>query len=164
MADFSFDISSKLDNQEIINAINQAEKEIQHRFDLKDAKSSIKFQESDHEIQIVATEEFHIFSINDIFKNKLVKRNIPTKAFTFETIERTPSGTAKQVVKIQAGIPQDKAKDIVKDIKGSKIKVQTSIQGDQIRVSSKKKDDLQSVMALLKENDYGIHMGFANYR
>ena len=164
MADFSFDISSKLDNQEISNAINQAEKEILHRFDLKDAKSSIELQESDNEIHIIASEEFHIQSINDIFKNKLIKRSIPTKAFTFEEIERTPSGTAKQTVKIQAGIPQDKAKDIVKDIKGSKLKVQTSIQGDQIRVSSKKKDELQSVMALLKENEYGIHMGFGNYR
>ena len=147
-----------------MNALHQAEKEISHRFDLKDSNSSIDYNEKENTLQFASSEEYKLTAVTDIFKNTLIKRNLSPKALSFEKVEPALGGTAKQTATIQNGIPQDKAKQMVKDIKSKKFKVQAQIQGEQIRVSAKKKDDLQAVMAFLRDQDYGIHMAFGNYR
>lgn len=165
MADtHSFDIGSKIDYQEMDNAINQTDKEVDTRYDLKDAESTIEFNRSEHKLNFQAKDEFKLKAVVEIFKQKLVKRGISIKALTGGDIKSALGGTAKQEFKIQQGIPKDKAKDIVKDIKDSGLKVQAQIQDDQIRVTSKKIDDLQAVMQVLKDKDYGIHAQFLNYR
>lgn len=162
--DHSFDIASKLDPNEITNAIYQTDKELSHRFDLKDANANFEFNEKDAKLIIQAQEEYQIVSIIDIFKTKLIKRNLSPKAFTFGDIQTALGGSAKMEAQIQQGIPQDKCKQIVKDIKAEKFKVQAQIQGDQVRITSKKIDDLQKVIQFLKDKEYGIHIDFSNYR
>ncbi len=160
----SFDIGSKIDYQEMDNAINQTNKEVETRYDLKDAESEIDFNKTDHKLNFQAKDEFKLKAVIEIFKQKLIKRQISPKALMPGEIKAALGGTAKQEIKLQQGIPKDKAKDIVKDIKDTGLKVQTQIQDDQIRVSSKKIDDLQAIMAALKDKDYGIHAQFLNYR
>ncbi len=165
MADeHSFDIVSKVDLQEVSNAVQQALKEIGQRFDFRGSKSSIELDNASNEIRLVSDDEYRLKSVVDILQSKLNKRNVSLKSLTYGKIESAFSGTVKQVVTLQQGIPSDKAKDIVKIIKSSKLKVQSEIQQDQVRVRAKKIDDLQSVMALLKDQDFGIHMEFMNYR
>ncbi len=162
MADSSFDIVSSVDLQEVKNAIAQATKEIQTRFDLKNSQSSIEL--SGEELVLASADEFKLKAIREILEGRLVKRGVPLKALTFGTIEKALGGTAKQRVTLQKGIPTEKAREIVKVIKGTKLKVQSAIQGDQLRVTGKNKDDLQAVMKLLRETDLGIDMQFTNRR
>jgi cyclic-di-GMP-binding protein len=162
MAESSFDVVSSVDLQEVKNAIGQAMKEITTRFDLKGTHSTIELQAQ--QIQLASSDEFKMKAIRDVLEGRLVKRGVPLKALTFGTVEKALGGTARQNVDLQNGIPSDKAREIVKVIKGTKLKVQASIQGDQVRVSGKNKDDLQAVMRLLKDTDLGIDMQFTNYR
>lgn len=158
----SFDIVSEVDHQEIKNAILQAMKEIQTRFDLKGSNSNIEF--AGEEIVITSADEFKIKAVRDVLETRLVKRNVPLKALDYGKVEMALGQTARQKVKLQKGIPTEKAREIVKLIKGSKLKVQAAIQGDQLRVTGKNRDDLQAVIRLLKETDLGIDMQFTNYR
>lgn len=162
MAESSFDVVSKVDLQEVKNAISQAMKEITTRFDLKASSSSIELQ--GEEILIASGDESKMKAVRDVLEERLVKRNVPLKALTFGEVEKALGQTARQKVTLQQGIPSDKAREAVKIIKGSKLKVQAAIQGDQIRVSGKNKDDLQAVMQLLKTSNLGIDMQFTNRR
>ena len=162
MAESSFDVVSKVDLQEVKNAISQAMKEITTRFDLKSSSSTIELQ--GEEILIASADESKMKAVRDVLEERLVKRNVPLKALTFGAVEKALGQTARQKVTLQQGIPSDKAREAVKIIKGSKLKVQAAIQGDQIRVSGKNKDDLQAVMQLLKTSNLGIDMQFTNRR
>ncbi len=165
MADeHSFDIVSKVDLQEASNAVQQAMKEISQRFDFKDSKSNIELNKDKNEIVLVSDDEYKLKSVVDILQGKLVKRKVSLKSLIYGKIEPALSGTVKQVINLQQGIPTEKAKEIVRIIKDTKLKVQSEIQKDQVRVRAKKIDDLQSIIGLLKEKDLGIHMEFANYR
>ena len=162
MAESSFDVVSSVDLQEVKNAIGQAMKEITTRFDLKGSNSTIDL--TGEEILISTADEGKIKAVRDVLETRLVKRNVPLKALTFGDIEKALGGTARQKVTLQKGIPTDKAREIVKLIKGTKLKVQASIQGEQVRVSGKNRDDLQAVIQLLKGTDLGIDMQFTNRR
>ena len=163
MPDSSFDIVSKIDLQEVHNAINYAMKEITTRFDLKDSKSSIELEGKDAVI-LHSADDFRLKSINDILQQKLVKRGVPLKGLTYGPIEPAAGSTSKQKITLQQGIPIEKAREIVKLIKDSKKKVQASSQGDLVRVSGRDRDTLQEIIALLKATDFGIDMQFTNYR
>ena len=163
MADNSFDIVSKVDLQEVSNAIQQALKEIHTRYDLKDSKSSIEL-DGKEALVLASADEFKLKAVNDVLQGKLVKRNVPLKALTYGAIEDAAGSTVRQRITMQQGIPIEKAREIVKLIKNSKKKVQAAIQGDLVRVSGKDRDTLQEIMALLKQNDFGIDMQFTNYR
>jgi uncharacterized protein YajQ (UPF0234 family) len=162
MASNSFDIVSSVDLQEVRNAVAQAEKEVATRYDLK--KTGSKYELSDEGIGLSAPDDFTLKAIREVLESRLVKRGVPLKALTYGAIEQALGGTVRQKAELQNGIPTDKAREIVKLVKGSKIKVQTAIQGDQLRVTGKNRDDLQSVIQLLKETDLGIDMQFTNYR
>ncbi|MDP3296350.1 MAG: YajQ family cyclic di-GMP-binding protein [Thermodesulfovibrionia bacterium] len=165
MADeHSFDIVSRADLQEVLNAVQQAMKEISQRFDFKDSKSNIELNKDKNEIVIISDDEYKLKSVVDIFQGKLVKRRVSLKSLVYGKIESALSGTVKQVITLQQGISTEKAKEIVKMIKDTKLKIQSEIQKDQVRVRAKKIDDLQSIISLLKEKDLGIHMEFVNYR
>jgi uncharacterized protein YajQ (UPF0234 family) len=162
MADSSFDIVSSVNLQEVKNAIAQATKEIQTRFDLKSTGSSIELQ--GEEIALASSDEFKLKAVREVLEERLVKRGVPLKALTYGNVDAALGQTVRQKVTLQKGIPSEKAREIVKVIKGSKLKVQAAIQGDQLRVSGKNKDDLQGVIRLLKGTDLGIDMQFTNYR
>ncbi|ACC97702.1 Uncharacterized protein conserved in bacteria DUF520 [Elusimicrobium minutum Pei191] len=164
MADYSFDIVSKVDTNLIEESISVALKEITNRYDFKDSNSSMELNTKDNEIKLSSADDFKVKSLYDILLTRLSKRGISLKNFQPGKIESALGGTAKQSVKIQQGIPADKAKEIVRIIKDAKIKVNASIQGDQLRVTSKSKDDLQATMALLKGKDLGLDLQFTNYR
>jgi uncharacterized protein YajQ (UPF0234 family) len=163
MAENSFDIVSKVDLQEVSNAIQHAMKEITTRFDLKDSKSSIALEGKDA-IILHSIDDYKLKAINDILQAKLVKRGISLKGLTYGPIESALGATAKQKITLQQGIPIEKAKAIAQLIKNSKKKVQASIQADVVRVSGKDRDSLQEIIALLKQQDFGIDMQFTNYR
>jgi cyclic-di-GMP-binding protein len=163
MPENTFDIVSKIDLQEVSNAIQQALKEIHTRFDLKASKSNITLEGKDA-IVLQSVDEFKLKAVNDVFQQKLVKRGVPLKGLTYATVESALGGTARQRISMQQGIPIEKARDIVKLIKNSKKKVQASIQGDLVRVSGKDRDTLQEIIALLRQQDFGIDMQFTNYR
>ncbi len=164
MAENSFDIVSKVDLQEVSNAVQQAMKEISQRFDFRGSKSNIELDKSNNQIVIVSDDEYKMKSVIDILQSKLIKRDVPLKALDYGKIEDAASGTVKQIVTLQQGIPTEKGKDIVKFIKNLKLKVQAEIQKDQLRVRAKKIDDLQAAIKHLKEQDFGIHIDFVNYR
>src|SRR5262252_11061612 len=163
MPENTFDIVSKVDLQEVSNAIQNALKEIHTRFDLKDSRSDIQLEGKDA-IILSSIDEYKLKAVNDILQGKLVKRGVPLKALTYGAIEPAAGSTARQKVTMQQGIPTEKAKEIVKLIKDSKKKVQASIQGDLVRVSGKDRDTLQEIIALLRSKDFGIDMQFENYR
>ncbi len=163
MAENSFDIVSTIDLQELQNAIQMALKEVHTRFDLKDSNSDIKVEGKDA-IVLSSKDDYKLKAVNDILQAKLVKRGVPLKGLIYGTVEPAAGGTARQRVTLQQGIPMEKARDIVKKIKDSKKKVQASIQGDTVRVSGKDRDSLQEVIALLRQQDFGIDMQFTNYR
>jgi cyclic-di-GMP-binding protein len=163
MPENTFDIVSKIDLQEVSNAIQQALKEVHTRFDLKDSKSNIEMDGKDA-IVLHSIDDYKLKAVNDIFQTKLVKRGISLKGLTYAAVEPAAGGTAKQRITMQQGIPIEKARDIVKTVKDSKKKVQASIQGDLVRVSGKDRDTLQEVMSLLRSKDFGIDMQFTNYR
>jgi uncharacterized protein YajQ (UPF0234 family) len=159
----SFDIVSKVDLQEVTNAIQNALKEIHTRFDLKDSKSEINLEGKDA-IILTSADEYKLKAVNDILQSKLVKRGVPLKALTYGAVEPAAGSRARQKVTMQQGIPTEKAREIVKTIKDSKKRVQASIQGDSVRVSGKDRDTLQEIIALLRGHDFGIDMQFTNYR
>ena len=162
MAESSFDVVSSVDLQEVKNAISQAMKEIGTRFDLKGTRSAIDL--TAEEVVLSSSEEFKLKAVRDILEGRLVKRGVPLKALTYGTVEKALGDTVRQKITLQKGIPSEKAREIVKVIKGSKLKVQAAIQADQVRVSGKNRDDLQAVIRLLKETELGIDMQFTNYR
>ena len=159
----TFDIVSEIDHAEVVNAINQALKEVQTRFDFKGSKSNIEL-EGKEAIILSSDDEYKLKSLNDILQTKFVKRNVPLKGLTYGKIETALGGTVRQRITLQQGIPQEKAKEIVKLIKDTKLKVQASIQGDVVRVSGRDRDILQDVIAALRDHDFGIDMQFTNYR
>ncbi|MEE9562547.1 MAG: YajQ family cyclic di-GMP-binding protein [Thermoanaerobaculia bacterium] len=160
----SFDIVSRVDLAEVHNAVNQATKEVIQRYDLKDSGSRIDFNEKEARLVLASADEFRLKAVNDILQQKLVRRGVSLKALDYGTIEPAAKGTVRQTVSLQQGISTDKAREIVKFIKGTKLKVQSAIQEDMVRVSGKDRDTLQKVIALLKEHDFDIDMQFTNYR
>lgn len=158
----SFDIVSKTDYAEVTNAINQTTKEVSQRFDFKGSKATIELNGKD--LLMSAEDETKLRNMNDIFQGKCVKRGISLKALDYQKIEPAAGGSVRQTVKVQQGIPTDKAKEVVKYIKDEKFKVQASIQGETVRVSGKDRDTLQEVITKLKATDFGIDMQFDNYR
>src|SRR5579862_8243282 len=163
MPENNFDILSKIDLQEVSNAIQQALKEIHTRFDLKDSKSSIELEGKDA-INLHSIDEFKMKAVNDVFQQKLVKRGVPLKGLTYGALEPSAGSTVKQKITLQQGIPIEKAREIVKLVKNSKKKAQASIQADVVRISSKDRDTLQEVIAMVKQQDFGIDLQFTNYR
>ncbi|WP_407308561.1 YajQ family cyclic di-GMP-binding protein [Desulfosporosinus sp. SB140] len=160
--DSSFDIVSKVDLPEVSNAVQQAQKELAQRFDFKNSKSSIKLE--DEKIILISDDDFKLRNVVDILESKLVKRGISLRALEYGKSQAAAGDTVRQEVKMVQGIAQDKAKLINKALKDSKIKVVSSIQGDELRVSGKNKDDLQAAIALLRKEDFGIELQFINYR
>jgi cyclic-di-GMP-binding protein len=163
MPENTFDIVSKIDLQEVTNAIQHALKEIHTRFDLKDSKSSIELEGKDA-IVMHSIDDYKLKAVNEILQQKLVKRGVSLKGLTYGPIEPAAGSTAKQKITLQQGIPIEKAREIVKLVKESKKKVQASIQGDLVRVSGKDRDSLQEIIAMLRQKDFGIDMQFTNYR
>lgn len=165
MADeHSFDIVSRVDMQEVSNAVQQASKEMSQRFDFKGSKSSIELSREKAEIILIASDDYKLKSLTEILKAKLVKRNVSLKALNFGKVEKAAGDTLRQTVVLQHGLSPERAKDIVKLVKDMKLRVQTEIQKDQVRVRAKKIDDLQSVIKMLKEKDFDFHLECINYR
>jgi cyclic-di-GMP-binding protein len=161
----SFDITSTIDLQEVDNALNQARKEIVQRYDFKGSKASLDLDQKEHTLTISAEDKFKLSAVWEIVQTRMVRRNVPVKNLKPGEVEAAAGGTVRQVVALQMGIPTEAAREIVKAIKDAKLKkVQASIQGDQVRVSSPSKDDLQQAMHLLREQDFGIALQFGNYR
>src|SRR5918999_2534480 len=158
----SFYIVSKVDRAEITNAINQTSKEVSQRFDFKGSHASVTLEEK--ELVLAAEDETRLRNMNDILQQKLVRRGVPLKALSYGRVEPAAGATVRQHAPIQQGIPTDKAKEIVKFIKDSKLKVQAAIQGDTVRVTGRDRDILQEVIAQLKSKDFGINMQYTNYR
>ena len=161
--DNSFDVVSKVELQEVKNAIDQASKEVNARFDLKNTKSSIELQGTDT-IQLASQDEYTLKAVIEILSQKLVKRNVSLKNLEYEKLEPAANSSVRQKIKLVQGIPSDKAKQIVALIKDSKKKAQASIQGDTVRVSAKDRDVLQEVISLLRGKDLGVELQFTNYR
>jgi uncharacterized protein YajQ (UPF0234 family) len=159
----SFDIVSKVDMQEVRNAIDQAIKEVRQRFDLKDSNSEIHLEGNDA-IQLASANEYKLEAVKDILGQKLVKRGVSLKNMTYGKVEPAAGQSVRQKISLQQGIPIERAKEIVKLVKDSKKKAQASIQGDTVRVSSKDRDELQSIIALLRGKDLGVELTFTNYR
>jgi uncharacterized protein YajQ (UPF0234 family) len=165
MADeHSFDVVSRVDMQEVSNAVQQALKEMQQRFDFKGSKSNIELNKDKAEIVLTADDDYKLKSLTEMLKAKLVKRNVSLKALNFGRTEKAAGETVRQIVGLQKGISPERAKDIVKLIKDMKLKVQSEIQKDQVRVRAKKIDDLQAVITMLKGKDFDFHIEFINYR
>lgn len=164
MPDNSFDVVSKIELPEVNNAIQQAVKEIQQRYDLKNSHSSIDLQEKENKILLQSQDEFKLKAVIEILEQKLVKRKVPLKGLTFGAVTPAAGSTVRQDISLQQGIPIEKAREIVRVIKDSKKKVQASIQGDFVRVSGRDRDTLQEVMQLLRAAEFGIDMQFTNYR
>jgi hypothetical protein len=164
MAANSFDIVSRIDLQEVNNAIQQAAKEVLNRYDLKNTKSTIELDADGSKIVIRSSDDFTIKQVVDVLDQKLIRRGIPLKGLSYGPVKEAGGSTVMLEIALQQGIPIEKAREIVKLIKNRKLKVQSSIQGDQVRVTGNKRDDLQEVIAMLKEQDLGIDMQFSNYR
>ena len=164
MADFSFDVVSKVDLNIIEEAISVAKKEIANRYDFKDSNPNIELLAKDNLIKLSCSDEYKVKALYDVLLTRLSKKGVALKNFQPQKIESALGGTAKQEVKIQQGIPSEKAKEIVKIIKEAKLKVTASIQGDQLRVISASKDALQDTINLLKGRDFGLELQFTNYR
>jgi|ERR1700687_244044 len=158
----SFDVVSKVDPQEVDNALNQTRKEIGQRYDFKGTKTEIGYQ--DNEIEIVSDDDFKVKAVVDVLQSKLVRRGVSLKALVYGKIEPAAGGLAKQTITVQQGIETEKAREIVKLVKDTKLKVQSQIQGDQVRISGKKRDELQSVIQLLKAQDLSLPLQFINFR
>lgn len=158
----SFDVVSKVDRQEVDNAVNQTRKEIGQRYDFKDTKTEIQIEED--AIHIVSEDDFKVKAVVDILQSKMVRRGVSLKALVYGKIEAAAGSRAKQTITVQQGIAVEKAREIVKLVKGSKLKVQGQIQADQVRISGKNRDDLQAVIELLKAQDLDLPLQFINYR
>jgi uncharacterized protein YajQ (UPF0234 family) len=164
MPDNSFDVVSKIELPEVLNAIQQAMKENIQRYDLKDSHSNIELNAKDNKIVLASQDEFKLKAVVDILETKLVKRHVPLKGLTYGEIIPAAGSTVRQEVSLQQGIEIEKAREIVKKIKDAKLKVQASIQGDFVRVSGRDRDVLQAAIKLLRDTDFGIDMQFTNYR
>lgn len=160
----SFDIVSKIEMPEVVNAVQQALKELVTRYDLKDSKSNIELNEKDNKIILTSADEYKVKAVRDILEGKLVKRKVPLKGLTYGVIQPAAGSTVRQEVTLQQGIATEKCKDIVRVVKDSKKKVQASIMGDYVRIVGKDRDTLQEVIALLRGHDFGIDIQFTNYR
>ena len=161
----SFDITSNVDLQEVDNALNQARKEVAQRYDFKGSKASIEFDPKESKLVLIADDDFKLNALWEILQTRLVRRNVPVKNLTRGAAQPAANTTVRQEIAMQQGIDSEKARDIVKFLKESKMKkVQAAIQGDQLRVSSPSKDELQEVMRLLREQDFGVSLQFGNYR
>ncbi|HEY3067320.1 MAG TPA: YajQ family cyclic di-GMP-binding protein [Methylomirabilota bacterium] len=161
-AENSFDVVCKVDMQEVTNALDQTRREVDTRYDLKGSKNEIKLEKTD--ITVAAADEMKLKAVVDILQSRLHKRGVPLKALTYGKVEEASGGTLRQKIGLQQGIPTEKAREIVRLVKDTKLKVQAAIQEDQVRVSGKNRDDLQKIIALLKEKDLGIALQFTNYR
>ena len=162
MAENSFDVVCKIDMQEVANALDQARREIETRYDLKGTKNEITQEKTD--LTVLVADEMKLRAVIDILQSKLHRRGVPLKALSFGKVEPAAGGAIRQKLTLQQGIPMEKAREIVRLIKDTKLKVQASIQQDQVRVSAKSRDDLQTVIAMLREKDLGIALQFDNYR
>lgn len=161
----SFDITSTVDLQEVDNALNQARKEVAQRYDFKGSKASIDFDPKESKLVLVADDAFKLNALWEVVEIRLVRRNVPTRNLSRGAVVAAANGTVRQEIALQQGIPSDKAREIVKALKDAKMKkVQAAIQGDQLRVTSNSKDELQEVMRFLKERDFGVALQFGNYR
>ncbi|HVF91492.1 MAG TPA: YajQ family cyclic di-GMP-binding protein [Blastocatellia bacterium] len=160
----TFDVVSKVDMAEVKNAVNQASKEISQRFDFKGTNSEITLDEKEHKLVLATASEFTLKQLNDVLQQKLTRRGISLKALDYGKVEPAAKDSVRQTVTLQQGIPIEKAREIVKFIKDTKLKVQAAINGDFVRVSGKDRDSLQDVIAALKEKDFGIDMQYTNYR
>lgn len=158
----SFDVVSRINMQEVDNAVNQTNKEISQRYDFKNSKSQVSLE--DGNLKIIADDDFKLRSVIDILQSKLIRRQVPIKNLEYGKVEEASGGTVRQLIKLKQGIETDTAKQIIKDIKGLKLKVQGQIMDDQVRVSGKSRDDLQAVIRFLKEQDYKLELQFTNYR
>ena len=161
-AENSFDIACKIDMQEVTNALDQARREIETRYDLKGSKNELTLEKAD--ITVTAADDMKLKAVVDILQSRLHKRGVPLKALTYGTVEQASGGVLRQKISLQQGIPIEKAREIVRIVKDTKLKVQAAIQADQVRVSGKNRDDLQKVIALLRDKDLGIALQFTNYR
>ena len=164
MAQFSFDVVSKIDLQEVDNAVNQAIKEVRTRFDFKGSKSQLEFVKGEKKIKLIADDELKLRNLHDILKTRMVARGISVKSLDFKEPEKAFEGTLRQEIDLVQGIPIEKAKEIVKLIKDAQLKVQAAIQDEQIRITSKSKDELQEVIHLLKSSSISIPLQYANFR
>jgi uncharacterized protein YajQ (UPF0234 family) len=160
----TFDVVSKVDMAEVKNAVNQAIKEITQRYDFKGTNSTIELDEKEHKLVLATASEFTLRALIDVLQQKLIRRSVSLKALDYGKIEPAAKDSVRQTVTLQNGIPMEKAREIVKFIKDTKLRVQASINGDFVRVSGKDRDTLQRIIAVLKENDFGIDMQFTNYR
>ena len=161
----SFDVTSNVDLQEVDNALNQARKEVAQRYDFKGSRASIEFDPKESKLVLVADDDFKLNALWEIVQTRLVRRNVPTRNLTRGTAQPAANGTVRQEIALQQGISSDKARDIVKFLKDGKLKkVQASIQGEQLRVTSPSRDELQEAMRLLREQDFGVALQFGNYR
>jgi uncharacterized protein YajQ (UPF0234 family) len=160
----SFDVVSEVNIQEVKNALDQTMKEITQRFDFKGSKSKVTLEENETALVLISDDEAKLKSVIDILQNKLIKRGVSIQALDYGKVEQALAGTVRQKIAITQGIASEKAKDISKAIRDAKFKAQTQIQGDQLRVTSKSRDELQSVIAFLKGKDFGIPLQFTNYR
>ena len=161
-AENSFDVACKIDPQEVTNALDQARREIETRYDLKGSKNEVRLEKN--EITVLAADDMKLKAVVDILQSRLHKRGVPLKALTYGKVEEAAGGVLRQTISLQQGIPIEKAREIVRLVKDAKLKVQAAIQEDHVRVSGKNRDDLQKVIALLKEKDLGIAIQFTNYR
>ena len=161
-AENSFDIACKIDMQEVTNALDQARREIETRYDLKGSKNEVTLEKTD--ITITAPDDMKLKAVVDILQSRLHKRGVPLKALTYGNVEQASGGALRQKIALQQGIPIEKAKEIVRMIKDSKVRVQGAIQEDHVRVSGKNRDDLQKIIAMFREKDLGIALQFTNYR
>jgi cyclic-di-GMP-binding protein len=165
MADnYSFDVVSRIDMQEMKNVVDQTLKEVGQRFDFKGSKTDLTLKEKEKQLVVISDDDYKLNAVLDILKGKCVKRNVSLKGLTYGKVEEALGGTVRQTITIQSGLPDDKAKAITKSIKEAKFKAQGQIQGEQVRVQSKSKDELQAVMKHLKEQDFGLDLQFENYR
>jgi len=161
-AENSFDIACKIDMQEVTNALDQARREVSTRYDLKGSKCEITLEKTD--ITVLAPDDMKVKALVDILQSRLHKRGVPLKALTYGDVEQASGGALRQKISLQQGIPIERAREIVRLIKDTKIRVQASIQEDQVRVAGKNRDDLQKIIALLRDKDLGIALQFTNYR
>jgi len=164
MANFSFDIVSEVDLQEVDNAVNQSAKELSQRYDFKNSKSSLAFDRKEKNITLVADDDFKLRALTDILETRLAKRGVSIKALKFNDPEKAFEGYLRQKVDILMGIDKEKAKELTASIKGLGLKVQAQIEGEKIKVSSAKKDELQAVIAHLRGLDFSLPLNFCNYR
>lgn len=160
--DESFDVVSRVDIQEVDNAVNQTNKEIKQRYDFKNSKSQVTLE--DGSLKIQAEDDFRLKSVIEILQTKLLRRNVPIRNLDYGKMEQAAGGSVRQLIRLKQGIEGETARQMVKDVKSLKLKVQAQIMDDQIRISGKNRDDLQKVIAFLKEKDYNLELQFTNYR